>query len=99
MVFWAFRDREFQPTDLNIILMNEKSEPLRTWIIAQAIPKKWLVCDLNATDNAIVVETLELMYRYFTMRAKDGILSRTHFVRTANEPCQSKSRNCTFALR
>lgn len=64
----AFRDRIFQPADLSIILMNEKSEPLRTWNIAHAIPKKWLVSDLNANDNAIVVETLELIYRYFTIR-------------------------------
>ncbi|QIL74981.1 phage tail protein [Hymenobacter sp. HDW8] len=64
----AFRDRDFQPRDLNIILLNEKSEPLRAWIIAQAIPKKWQISDLNSTDNAIVVETLELMYRYFTVR-------------------------------
>lgn len=64
----AFRDREFTAKDISIILMNEKSEPLRTWNIVHAIPKKWLVSDLNANDNAIVVETLELMYRYFTVK-------------------------------
>jgi phage tail-like protein len=64
----AFRDRDFKPSDISIILMNEKSEPLRTWNVAQAIPKKWLVSDLNANDNAIVVETLELIYRYFTVK-------------------------------
>jgi phage tail-like protein len=64
----AFRDRDFQPADISIILMNEKGEPLRTWNIAHAIPKKWLVTDLNANDNAIVIETLELIYRYFTIK-------------------------------
>ena len=64
----AFRDREFTAKDISVILMNEKSEPLRTWNIVHAIPKKWLVTDLNANDNAIVVETLELMYRYFTVK-------------------------------
>lgn len=63
----AFRDRDFKATDISIILMNEKSEPLRTWNVAHAIPKKWLVTDLNANENAIVIETLELMYRYFTI--------------------------------
>lgn len=63
----AFRDRDFRPTDISVILMNEKGEPLRTWNVVHAIPKKWLVTDLNANDNAIVVETLELMYRYFTI--------------------------------
>ena len=64
----AFRDREFKPSDISIILMNEKSEPLRTWNIVHAIPKKWIVTDLNASDNTIVVETMELMYRYFNIR-------------------------------
>ncbi len=64
----AFRDRDFKPTDINIILMNEKGEPLRTWKIAHAIPKKWLISDLNANDNTIVIETLELTYRYFNIQ-------------------------------
>ena len=64
----AFRDREFEPTDINIILMNEQDKPLRTWKVAHAIPKKWLVSDLNANTNAIVIETLEISYRYFTIQ-------------------------------
>ena len=64
----AFRDREFTPADVNVILMNEKSEPLRTWKVANAIPKKWLVSDLNANENSVVIETLELSYRYFSIQ-------------------------------
>jgi phage tail-like protein len=64
----AFRDREFEPADVTVILMNEKGEPLRTWKVAGAIPKKWIVSDLNSGENAIVIETLELSYRYFTIQ-------------------------------
>jgi phage tail-like protein len=64
----AFRDREFEPTDVNVILMNEKGEPLRTWKVAHAIPRKWTISDLNANENSVVVETLELSYRYFTIQ-------------------------------
>lgn len=64
----AFRDRKFAPADLNVILMNEKGEPLRTWKVAHAIPKKWLVSDLNANESSIVIETMELSYRYFTIQ-------------------------------
>ena len=64
----AFRDRVFVPTDVNVILMNEKAEPLRTWKVAHAIPKKWLVSDLNANENSLVIETIELTYRYFTIQ-------------------------------
>ena len=64
----AFRDRDFQPTDINVILMNENGEPLRTWKVTQAIPKKWLISDLNSTENAVVIETMELTYRYFKVQ-------------------------------
>uniref|UniRef100_C6E5Y0 Phage tail protein n=1 Tax=Geobacter sp. (strain M21) TaxID=443144 RepID=C6E5Y0_GEOSM len=67
-LFRAFRDREFKPTDLNIVLLNEKGEPLRTWKVAHAVPRKWQVSDLNASENSLVIETLELSYRYFTVQ-------------------------------
>lgn len=63
----AFRDREFSPSDLNVILMNEQGEPLRTWKVAHAVPKKWVISDLNAGENSIVIETMELLYQYFTV--------------------------------
>ncbi len=64
----AFRDREFTPADVNVILMNEKGDSLRTWNVAHAIPKKWLVSDLNANESSVVIETLELSYRYFSLQ-------------------------------
>jgi phage tail-like protein len=66
----AFRDRKFSPANINIILMNEAGGPLRTWKVSHAIPKKWSVSDLNANDSAIVVESMELTYRYFTIQDK-----------------------------
>lgn len=64
----AFRDRVFKPASVNVILMNEKGEPLRTWKVAQAIPKKWQIGDFNANESAVVIETIELTYRYFTVQ-------------------------------
>jgi len=64
----AFRDRQFSPSDINVILMNEKGDPLRTWNVAHAIPKKWLVSDFNANENSLVIETMELSYRYFSLQ-------------------------------
>src|SRR5438067_6705710 len=46
----AFRDREFTPADINVILMSEKGDPLRAWNVVHAIPKKWLVSDFNANE-------------------------------------------------
>lgn len=63
----AFTLRKFIPADLTIILLNEQGTPLRTWNIVHAIPVKWSITDLSADKSEIVVETLELSYRYFTM--------------------------------
>jgi len=63
----AFRDRDFRPSDVTVVLMNEAGDPLRTWKIVHAVPKKWSVSDLNANESSIVVETMELTYRYFTV--------------------------------
>ena len=64
----AFRDRQFTPADVNVILMNEKGDPLRVWNVTHAIPKKWLVSDFNANESAVVIETMELTYRYFSLQ-------------------------------
>lgn len=64
----AFQNREFRAADLNVILMNEQGDPLRAWNVSHAIPKKWSVSDFNAMENSYVVETMELTYRYFTIK-------------------------------
>jgi len=64
----AFNNRVFSPANLTVTLMNEKSEPLRTWNVVHAIPKKWQVSDFNAAENGIVIETMELTYRYFLIQ-------------------------------
>lgn len=64
----AFRDRTFSPRDVNVILLNEKGEQLRTWKVTHAVPKKWTVSDLNANESSLVIETLELSYRSFSVQ-------------------------------
>lgn len=64
----AFQNRELRAADLNVILMNEQGDPLRAWNVSHAIPKKWSVSDFNAMENSYVVETMELTYRYFTIK-------------------------------
>lgn len=64
----AFQKRSFTPVDITVVLLNDQSEPLRTWNVTGAVPKKWLVSDFNSTENGIVVETMEFAYRYFTIQ-------------------------------
>lgn len=64
----AFQQREFQPANIIISLLNENHEPLKTWNIVGAWPKKWSVSEFNAESNSLVIETLELRYQYFTIQ-------------------------------
>lgn len=64
----ALQDRVIRPAEVTIILLNEQHQPLKTWSVTKAWPRKWSVSDFNATENAVVVETLELAYQFFTVK-------------------------------
>ena len=63
----TFQNLDIQPADLTISLLNEKKEPLMTWNVVGAWPKKWTVDDLNAMESKVLIETLELQYQYFAI--------------------------------
>lgn len=63
----ALQNREIEPATIHIKLLNENHDPLMTWHIHNAWPKKWSVSDFNAGENAIVVETLDISYSFFTI--------------------------------
>ncbi|MEI9921433.1 MAG: phage tail protein [Bacteroidota bacterium] len=63
----TFQSLEIRPVDLEIKLLNEKHDPLLTWAVKQAWPKKWAVEDLNAMDSKVMVESLELRYQDFSI--------------------------------
>lgn len=58
---------EIEPKDLFVKLLNEEHEPLLTWHIVKAYPTKWAVTDLNASNNAVVIESLQLAYQTFSL--------------------------------
>lgn len=61
----AFQDRVIHPIQVHVSLLNESHQPLKTWQLFGAWPKKWSVADLNAQESAVLVETLEICYSYF----------------------------------
>jgi phage tail-like protein len=63
----ALENFEFEPTDLVVKLLNEEHQPLLTWNIVHAFPVKWALTDLNAEENKLAIETLELSYNYFNV--------------------------------
>ena len=55
----------FEPRDVGVTLLNEKHEPLARWDFQRAYPVKWSLSDLKAQENALAVESMELVYRSF----------------------------------
>jgi phage tail-like protein len=67
---WArdcIENLKIQPKNVDVDLLNEAHQPLMTWHLAGAYPTRWSVSDLNASSNAVVIETMQLYYQYFTV--------------------------------
>ena len=62
----AVENHKFDPIMVNVTLLNEMHIPLATWNFVGAYPVKWEVSALDSTKNEIVVDTIEIAYKYFT---------------------------------
>jgi len=62
----CIEDFQIKPKNIDVMLLNDEHQPLMTWHVIGAYPTKWTVSDLSASNNAIVTETLQLFYQYFT---------------------------------
>jgi len=72
VIDWCRRTTEtlqIEPININVSLLNEAHKPVMIWQIKHAWPKKWSVADFNAESSAIVIQTIEIGYRYFTLVA------------------------------
>lgn len=63
----ALEGFSFEPATVLVHLLNEEHEPLVTWNVVHAWPKKWSTADLNSEGREVLVETLELSYTFFTV--------------------------------
>jgi phage tail-like protein len=71
----ALLNFNIQPMDLLVHLLHlprseaqppsEEKEPLMSWKVINAWPKKWSISEFNAEQSAIAIETLEMNYSYF----------------------------------
>ena len=61
----AVEDFVFETRDVFVSLLNSAHEPLAMWQFSAAYPVKWSIADLKAQENAIAIESLELVYRQF----------------------------------
>lgn len=53
--------------DISIQLLNAKGEPTMKWTFVNAYPVKYAVSDLHSQKNELLIETMELVYNYFTV--------------------------------
>ena len=61
----AIYDFEIEPIPVFVTLLNGEHEPLQSYSVLNAWPKKWSVSDFNAESSEVVIETLELAYQYY----------------------------------
>lgn len=69
LIAWAKNHFElftFSPKVVNLNLLDEQGSPLSTWRFVNAYPVGLKISDFKAQENALVVETLELCFDYFT---------------------------------
>lgn len=55
------------PKDIFVKLLNAEHQPLMTWNLTNAFPTKWGVSDFNASNNTVVIESIQFFYQYFTL--------------------------------
>lgn len=56
--------------DVIVKLLNEKGQPCQAWTFVAAYPLKWSVSEFNSEKNALLIETIELAYRYFALEKR-----------------------------
>lgn len=61
----AFQLEQIRTVNLDVILLNEKQDPLMKWKVINAWPKSWKMSELNAEKGEVLIETLELVYNRF----------------------------------
>ncbi len=64
---WVFNDVmggfNIRHATVVVILLNHASVPVCSWTLTQALPVKWQTSDLDASSNAVLINTLELAYK------------------------------------
>jgi phage tail-like protein len=53
------------PQNILVTLLNEEGNPLIAWGFVNAWPIRSQIAPLNASDNKVLIETMELSYNYF----------------------------------
>jgi phage tail-like protein len=63
----CIEDFNIEPKNVDVKLLNDRHEPLLTWHVVNAYPTKWAVGDLSASNNAVLIESIQFCYQYYRM--------------------------------
>ena len=61
----AINNFDIKPCQVSVILLDDMHLPAQFWSFKNAYPVKLVMADFKATDNSVLVETIELTYQYF----------------------------------
>lgn len=61
----AIQNLTIQPVTVWVKLLGPDHQPLQSYTVTGAWPKKWSISDFSAETSAVVVESLELAYQQF----------------------------------
>ncbi|HZN91128.1 MAG TPA: phage tail protein [Myxococcales bacterium] len=53
---------KFLPSNVMITLLSGEAVPLAAWMFIKAFPVRWATADLNAAEDRVLIDTLELSY-------------------------------------
>lgn len=53
---------KFAPSNVMVTLLGESAVPLACWMFFKAYPVRWATADLNASEERVLIDTLELAY-------------------------------------
>lgn len=53
---------KFSPGNVLVSLLNGAGIPISSWLFMKAYPVKWRISDLDADQNQVLIETMELIY-------------------------------------
>jgi phage tail-like protein len=53
---------KFAPSTVMVTLLNGDGIPLSAWMFLKAFPVRWQTADLSASEDRVLIDTLELSY-------------------------------------
>ena len=61
----AMSSLKLNPGNVLVALLNDESIPIAGWLFYKTYPVKWSVSEFDASNNSLVIETMELAYTRF----------------------------------